>query len=93
MPRHKFEPGNTFGKGRPPGSRHKIAESFLSALHRHFEEHGVDAIERVCRDDPSTYVRTVAGLLPKEITGENGQPLLDRVKVIFVKSDRKKQDE
>jgi hypothetical protein len=88
----KFEKGWKGGPGRPVGSRHKIAESFLSALHKHFDEHGVDAIERVCRDDPSTYVRTVAGLLPKELTGEDGQPLFDSVKVIFVKSERKKDD-
>ena len=87
----KFEKGWKGGPGRPPGSRHKIAESFLSALHKHFDEHGVDAIDRVCRDDPSTYVRTVASVIPKEITGEDGHPLFDKVKVIFVKSDHKKE--
>ena len=91
MPRHRFEPGNNFGKGRPPGSRNKLAEKFLTVLFNDFNEHGKDAIQRVRVSDPSTYVRTVASVIPKEITGEDGHPLFDQVKVIFVKSDRKKE--
>jgi hypothetical protein len=87
----KFEKGWKGGPGRPQGSRNKLGEAFLSAMYKDFNEHGEDAIMRVRRDDPSTYVRTVAGILPKEITGEDGQQLFDHVKVIFVKSDRKKE--
>jgi hypothetical protein len=88
----KFAPGNTFGKGRQQGSRNKLAEKFLTVLYDDFNLHGEDAIKRVRENDPSTYVRTVAGVIPKEITGEDGQPLFDSVKVIFVKSERKKDD-
>jgi hypothetical protein len=87
----KFEKGWKGGPGRPPGSRNKLAEKFLTVLFNDFNEHGEGAIQRVRVSDPSTYVRTVASVIPKEITGEDGHPLFDQVKVIFVKSDRKKE--
>lgn len=59
-----FQPGNP---GRPLGSRHKISESFLKALHADFETGGVAAIARVRDEDPSTYIRVVASMLPKEV--------------------------
>lgn len=88
----KFEKGWKGGPGRPQGSRNKLAEKFLTVLYDDFNEHGEEAIQRVRENDPSTYVRTVASVIPKEITGEDGQPLFDSVKVIFVKSEHKKQE-
>ncbi len=80
-----FEPGNTKGLGRPKGSRNKLGEAFVGALLTDFEANGVAAIEKVRADDPSTYVRVIAGLLPKEVTGENGEPLFTGITVSFVK--------
>ncbi len=68
----KFGPGNP---GRPKGSRNKLAENFIQALYNDFDSHGVEAIQRVRADDPSTYVRVIAGLLPKEL--EIKRPLAD----------------
>lgn len=54
-------------KGRPKGSRNKLGEAFLEALADDFDAHGVEAI-RLCREnDPTAYVRVVAGLLPREM--------------------------
>lgn len=50
-----------------------------------FAENGIAAIEKVRKEDPSTYVRVIAGLLPKEVTGADGEPLLAGIKVQFVR--------
>jgi hypothetical protein len=63
-----FKPGQSGNPGgKPQGARNKLTAKFLNELAADFEEHGRKAIER-CRDeDPGTYVKVVAGLLPKEV--------------------------
>jgi len=79
-----FAPGNTLSPGRPKGSRCKLSEDFLSALHRHFLEHGEDAIQRMCEEDPSGYVKAIAGLMPREImaTVDAGQTYLEALRLV-----------
>lgn len=38
-----------------------------SPLADHFEEHGSEAIKEVREKDPATYLRVIAGVLPKEV--------------------------
>jgi hypothetical protein len=52
--------------GRPKGSRSKISEQFLTALCADFADFGEQAIISVRENDPSTYFRTTASLLPRE---------------------------
>lgn len=69
-PRSKswFQPGvSPNPKGRPKGSRNKLGEAFLSALHDDFAEHGVKAIETVRIERPHEYLKVVASILPKEL--------------------------
>ena len=98
---HRFQPGNPGGPGRPKGARAKLGEAFLEAMMSSFNAArrtadgdettgGMEAIERVRQDDPSTYVRVISGLLPKEMTGENGEPLFSGVTVNFVRTDKSK---
>ena len=61
-----FQPGNP-GGGRPKGSRNKLGEAFTDALYEDFQQHGVEAIQKVRAEDPSAYVRVIAGLLPKKV--------------------------
>jgi putative ABC transport system substrate-binding protein len=49
------------------GSRHKISETFIAALHEDFVQHGACAIQRVREERPADYVRVVASLIPKEL--------------------------
>jgi hypothetical protein len=59
-----FKPGNP---GRPKGSRNKLGEAFLDALHADWQEHGADAIARVRQDRPQDYLKVVASTLPKDL--------------------------
>lgn len=63
-----FKPGQSGNPGgKAAGTRNKLSGAFLHALSEDFDKHGREAIER-CRDeDPGTYVKVVAGLLPKEV--------------------------
>jgi hypothetical protein len=72
----RFLSGNS-GGGRPKGSRNKLGEAFIEALHDDFNEHGVKAIQDMRTDDPGGYVRVVAGLLPKELKIETVSDLTD----------------
>jgi hypothetical protein len=60
----RFQPGNG---GRPKGARNRLSGDFLTALANEFAEHGADAI-RICRiEEPSTFLKIIASLMPKEI--------------------------
>ena len=80
----QFKPGNPGGPGRPLGSKNKLSEYFLFELADHFEEHGREAIERLCKSSPGEYLRIIASLTPKELALEisdtkwviNAQPQL-----------------
>lgn len=60
----RFQPGNP---GRPKGSRNKLGEDFIRALHEDFQEHGVVAIQAVRADKPDAYLKVIASLLPREL--------------------------
>jgi hypothetical protein len=62
----RFVSGNN-GGGRPKGSRNKLTTEFIDDLYAKWQEHGPDVLERVIRDDPAAFLRTVAQILPKEI--------------------------
>lgn len=59
-----FQPGNP---GRPKGSRNKLGEAFIQAMHEDFLEHGKDVIETVRLEKPDQYLKVVASILPKEL--------------------------
>ncbi|MFA6043632.1 MAG: DUF5681 domain-containing protein [Phycisphaerales bacterium] len=63
--------------GRPKGSRNKLGEAFIEALHDDFNANGIVAIETMRAADPGGYVRVIAGLLPKEFKIETTSDLTD----------------
>lgn len=69
--------------GRTKGSRNRLKEAFLRDLAEAWEKNGRDAIEQVIKSDPATFIRVVASLLPKEVTGEDGEP----IKIIMLPGD------
>lgn len=60
-----FKKGDPGGPGRPKGSRNKLAEDFVKALHEDFSEHGVAAIVQ-CREENATkYLDVIAKVIPR----------------------------
>ncbi len=71
----RFRKGNKGGPGRPPGTRNKLSEDFVTALCEDFEANGVAAIKSAREESPAAYLRLVASLVPKEldatVSGDN----------------------
>ena len=91
---HRFKPGVSGNPaGRPKGARCKLANEFLQAILDSFTEKvkngdtmaGMDAIRRMRDTDPSAYIKAIASVIPKEITGEDGGPILTGIQVTFVR--------
>jgi hypothetical protein len=73
MPRPKpssvaWQPGQSGNpNGRPLGSRNKLNEKFILALHDDFVEHGPKVIARVREEKPDIYLKVIASILPREL--------------------------
>ena len=73
MPRPKpsapqWQPGQSGNpKGRPLGSRNKLNEKFILALHDDFEKHGPAVIAEVREKRPEMYLKVIASVLPREL--------------------------
>lgn len=72
----RFKPGQSGNPaGRPKGARSKLTEDFLKALADDFSEHGLIAIKTVREEKPDQYLRVISSVIPKEVTGEDGEPI------------------
>jgi len=77
---YKWKPGQSGNpKGRKPGAKQRLGESFVGDLLEHWEANGMDAIERVFEDDPGHYLSVMARVIPSEIihTARNYDDLSD----------------
>jgi len=56
--------------GNPLGNRHRtrhlLNQEFMQALLLHFRQHGKQAIEKVAREQPASYLKILALLVPRE---------------------------
>ena len=79
-PSTRFGLGNP-SRGRQRAARDKISTAFLEALNEAFHEpndsggcKGLDAIKKVRDEDPATFARIYATLLPKQLEIEDTPP-------------------
>lgn len=65
-PATRFQPGNKSSHARAKGERDRISSAFLKAYADEFEKSGVAVFRRLVEDDPATFAKIGAALLPKE---------------------------
>ena len=64
-----WKPGQSGNpRGRQPHARTRWSEAFFLDLADDWQRGGAEAIERVRNDDPSTYLRVCAALMPREVS-------------------------
>lgn len=63
----QFLPGHKSQGGRPLGSRNKLSEKFLSDVEKVWKRKGLKALEIVAENDPSTFCKIAASLIPKQL--------------------------
>ena len=64
---NKWAPGQTGNPlGRPKGSRNKLGEAFIEAMHEDFTQHGAAVIAQVRQEKPDQYLKVVASILPQQ---------------------------
>jgi hypothetical protein len=59
-----FGPGNP---GRPKGAKNKLQEAFWTDFAEAWAEGGKAALKKVSDDDPATFVRVAASVMPKDL--------------------------
>jgi hypothetical protein len=65
---------SSYVPGRPVGARARYADKFLSDAFASWKQHGTAALEQLRTDDNKAYCQLMAGLLPKNLVLDTGEP-------------------
>ncbi len=76
---HRFGQGNTLSKGRPRGSRNKLAKRFFEDMSEVWDEptpdgkstRGKAALRLMWRERPGDFAKLYAGIMPREFWVES----------------------
>jgi len=84
-----FKPGQSGNPaGRPKGARSRLGEAFVDALLADWQENGVQAIIDMRDEKPADYVKVIASILPKELSGPDGEPFaFNKIEMVPVKPE------
>ena len=66
----RFMPGKDWdgnAKGRPKGSKNKLANSFFTDVLTVWEERGLAAVREMAEMDPASFNRMIASVMPKDM--------------------------
>ena len=64
---HRVQPGQVLNpKGRPLGSRNRLAESFIETLQAVWKERGREIIDKTIEQNPAALISAIARLVPKD---------------------------
>lgn len=67
--------------GRPKGALTSLSGKFIKDFAKHYEEHGMEAINALCAENPGKYVELAAKLalsvVPKDVNINNTGNVLD----------------
>jgi hypothetical protein len=63
----RFLPGHKSIGGRKRGSRNLLSERFLADLHAQWMKSGKAVLEAVAQKEPATFLKVVAGVMPRLI--------------------------
>jgi hypothetical protein len=92
-----FLTGNR-GGGRRKGSRNKLSETFLECVASDFADHGAETVKRLRENDPATYLKLIAWLVPRQLILRREQSpdidlaeLTDEEAVAWIEAERRRQ--
>src|SRR5262249_18100683 len=60
-------------------ARRRLNEDFLARFHAHFLKHGDAAIERAAQESPSTYLKCLVQLVPRELQVEHSGSIISKL--------------
>ena len=61
--------------GRPKGSRTALTAKVIDDILRHWKKNGANALDEMFDKDPSSYVRTIASLIPVTVLEIESSPV------------------
>jgi hypothetical protein len=64
---HQWKPGQSGNPAGKPKGRQHLENQFLADLAADWEDNGKEAIRLARIDDPTSYVKVVASLMPKKV--------------------------
>lgn len=60
-------PGHNLGTRKPKGARSRLSDAFFQDLAEVWEAQGMQAMIATASNEPATFVRVVASLMPKQV--------------------------
>ena len=71
--------GHAGGPGRPPGSRNKLSEAFLTDLRAVWDRKGMQALEAIADNQPGKLLQAMVQLMPRDVlvTMNDNRPVIE----------------
>ena len=85
---YQFKPGDSGNPaGRPVGARNKLTETYCEDAYAAWLKHGAEAFDTLAENDPGTFVKVIASLMPRDVTlnvglGDQLAAMLERMQDI-----------